>query len=179
MKSLRTASLIIFMGVFVFCSENILAQHDHGSHGGSHTSHEQIPPNGGIIKEAGKYKIEMVADIFLKTDQLRFYIFKGNYKTILNKGITGTIIIKYNDGNEVKAPLQAKGDDFFVAQLKDSESFQATVKFTIKGKTVTAIFSHNGIGQQVTTTYVCPMHPEIKSDTSGTCPKCGMNLEKQ
>ena len=24
--------------------------------------------------------------------------------------------------------------------------------------------------------YTCPMHPEIKQDTSGTCPKCGMNL---
>ncbi|MEK7520894.1 MAG: heavy metal-binding domain-containing protein, partial [Patescibacteria group bacterium] len=24
--------------------------------------------------------------------------------------------------------------------------------------------------------YVCPMHPEIKSDRPGVCPKCGMNL---
>lgn len=26
-------------------------------------------------------------------------------------------------------------------------------------------------------TYTCPMHPEVKSDKPGTCPKCGMNLE--
>ncbi|MFS1425382.1 efflux RND transporter periplasmic adaptor subunit [Shewanella sp. 10N.286.48.B5] len=26
--------------------------------------------------------------------------------------------------------------------------------------------------------YVCPMHPHIVSDTQGTCPICGMNLEK-
>ncbi|OFY87697.1 MAG: hypothetical protein A3F72_13315 [Bacteroidetes bacterium RIFCSPLOWO2_12_FULL_35_15] len=25
--------------------------------------------------------------------------------------------------------------------------------------------------------YVCPMHPEIKSLSAGTCSKCGMNLE--
>ena len=27
------------------------------------------------------------------------------------------------------------------------------------------------------TTYTCPMHPEIVSDTAGVCPKCGMDLE--
>jgi hypothetical protein len=26
--------------------------------------------------------------------------------------------------------------------------------------------------------YTCPMHSEIKSDKSGTCPKCGMELVK-
>jgi len=25
--------------------------------------------------------------------------------------------------------------------------------------------------------YSCPMHPEIKSDTAGVCPECGMDLE--
>jgi hypothetical protein len=25
--------------------------------------------------------------------------------------------------------------------------------------------------------YVCPMHPDVKSDKPGKCPKCGMNLE--
>jgi hypothetical protein len=24
--------------------------------------------------------------------------------------------------------------------------------------------------------YTCPMHPEVRSDTPGHCPKCGMNL---
>ncbi len=25
-------------------------------------------------------------------------------------------------------------------------------------------------------TYTCPMHPEVKSDMPGKCPKCGMDL---
>lgn len=29
------------------------------------------------------------------------------------------------------------------------------------------------------TVYVCPMHPEIRRDTPGTCPKCGMALEPE
>jgi Cu+-exporting ATPase len=27
--------------------------------------------------------------------------------------------------------------------------------------------------------YTCPMHPEVISDTPGTCPKCGMALVKK
>jgi rubrerythrin len=26
--------------------------------------------------------------------------------------------------------------------------------------------------------WTCPMHPEVKSEKPGKCPKCGMNLEK-
>ncbi len=29
------------------------------------------------------------------------------------------------------------------------------------------------------TVYVCPMHPEIRRDKPGTCPKCGMALEPE
>lgn len=29
---------------------------------------------------------------------------------------------------------------------------------------------------QHTAFYTCPMHPDMKSDKPGTCPKCGMNL---
>ncbi len=28
------------------------------------------------------------------------------------------------------------------------------------------------------TVYTCPMHPEVRSDKPGTCPQCGMTLEK-
>ncbi len=34
--------------------------------------------------------------------------------------------------------------------------------------------SHENMG---TTSYFCPMHPEITSDKPGKCPKCGMELE--
>lgn len=32
-------------------------------------------------------------------------------------------------------------------------------------------------GAAVAQTYTCPMHPEVKRDKPGSCPKCGMALE--
>src|ERR1044072_9966450 len=32
--------------------------------------------------------------------------------------------------------------------------------------------------QQQTVEYSCPMHPEVKSKTGGSCPKCGMTLKQ-
>jgi len=29
------------------------------------------------------------------------------------------------------------------------------------------------------TVYVCPMHPEVRQDHPGNCPKCGMALESE
>ena len=36
--------------------------------------------------------------------------------------------------------------------------------------------SGKAIAAQQQKQYVCPMHPEVVSDTPGKCPKCGMNL---
>lgn len=36
--------------------------------------------------------------------------------------------------------------------------------------------SASKVGGAATQIYHCPMHPEIVSDSPGTCPKCGMNL---
>ena len=179
MKSYKMTISFVLIISLMFVTVIVNAQHDHGSHGGTHTTHVEQPPHGGIVKKVGKYKIEMVTELFLKNDQLRFYILKSNLKSILNEGVTGEVTIGSNDGKTYIQTLQAKGNDFFVAQLKSSESFQATVKFIIKGKTISTVFTHQGIGANHSSTYSCPMHLEIESDTSGTCPKCGMNLEKQ
>ncbi len=33
--------------------------------------------------------------------------------------------------------------------------------------------------KQTMKTFTCPMHPEVKSDQPGKCPKCGMELTQK
>lgn len=157
------------------------AQHNHGGHhhGGNHHTQVHHPPHGGQMKESGRYHIEMVADLMLKEDQLSFYLFKGNLKPVIDDGVLGTITIEYKDSPTIKDTLQVKGNDRFVAQLATSQPFQCTVEFLIKGKIVSTVFNHQGLGYNLTTVYSCPMHPDIQENSPGTCSKCGMNLKKQ
>jgi Cu2+-exporting ATPase len=37
--------------------------------------------------------------------------------------------------------------------------------------------SHHNHDEHTDSNYVCPMHPDVTSDTAGKCPKCGMDLE--
>lgn len=46
---------------------------------------------------------------------------------------------------------------------------------------VVALSCNNSTSEKIeatTAAYTCPMHPEVKSDKPGKCPKCGMNLVK-
>lgn len=36
---------------------------------------------------------------------------------------------------------------------------------------------HDGATSDTAVIYTCPMHPEIRENKPGRCPKCGMNLE--
>ena len=99
MKHIFKKTGLLFFIILMMSAGTLMAQHDHGSHqhGGSTQTHAHHPPHGGQMKEAGKYRIEMVADMFLKEDQLTFYLFKGNLKPVSHEGITGTITIEYKD----------------------------------------------------------------------------------
>ncbi|HEX2251771.1 MAG TPA: heavy metal-binding domain-containing protein [Thermoanaerobaculia bacterium] len=37
--------------------------------------------------------------------------------------------------------------------------------------------AHAGHGDEAAAAYACPMHPEVRSEAPGTCPRCGMALE--
>src|SRR6478672_9678777 len=37
--------------------------------------------------------------------------------------------------------------------------------------------THGGAAVSNATVYTCPMHPEVRQDHPGPCPKCGMALE--
>ncbi|HCS19619.1 MAG TPA: hypothetical protein DIW47_03480 [Bacteroidetes bacterium] len=172
---------ITSLTILLISSGTLMAQHNHGGQGNGENAqnHTHHPPHGGQMKEAGKYHIEMVVDLFLKKDRLTFYLFKGKLKPVVNEEITGIITIEYKDGSTVTDTLRAGGDNYFVAQLEKPEPFTCIVNFQVKGKLVSGVFTHPGLEIKTGGVYTCPMHPEIKKESPGTCPKCGMTLEKQ
>ncbi len=164
--------------ITLLLSTSILcAQHTHSY--STEVSATTPPPNGGVVQKAGKYKIEMVVNLFLKQNQITLYLYKGDFKPLTTEDINGSITITTKNGEKYTQPLKAAGD-VFVATLKNKEPFEAIVKLSIKGKEITAHFHHGGMSGHHNNSeqYVCPMHPDITSDSPGNCPKCGMKLEK-
>lgn len=178
----RKNTIFIFKGVLFFLlflsTKFIIAQHDH-SFDFDNRSHVEIAPHGGELKESGKYTIEMLANLILKEDKLSFYVYKRNMKLLSTEEINGTIEVKYEDGTIVNETLEKRENGQFVAQLENTTSFQCIVSFIIKGKKYTAEFNNSNLENSKVSIYSCPMHPEIQKDSTGTCPKCGMNLRKE
>jgi Cu+-exporting ATPase len=58
-------------------------------------------------------------------------------------------------------------------------SEKCRVKFAADPKKYVAPAAEAPAATEAGTVYVCPMHPEIRSDKPGTCPKCGMALEPE
>lgn len=70
--------------------------------------------------------------------------------------------------------VQHEGKRFYFCSTKCSETFKRDPKkFTGQKNKNEAAFEQVAPG----TIYTCPMHPEIRQDHPGSCPKCGMALE--
>lgn len=70
--------------------------------------------------------------------------------------------------------VQHEGKHFYFCSTKCSETFKRDPKkFTGQKNKNEAAFEQVAPG----TIYTCPMHPEIRQDHPGSCPKCGMALE--
>jgi Cu+-exporting ATPase len=94
-------------------------------------------------------------------------------------GMTVTEESKYHE--------EFKGKTYFFCSDKCQSKFHSSpVQYIAKPATTTADAhtQHHQTVQHVnaasttgTTIYTCPMHPEIRQDHPGNCPKCGMTLE--
>jgi hypothetical protein len=173
MKHILKKTGSLFFMLLLLSVRTLMAQQNHEESSHSHANH---PPHGGQIKEVGKYQIEMVTDLYLKKDQLSFYLFTSNLVPISIDGISGTVTIEYKNGSTTTDTLLANGDDYFVAQLGNKEPFTCTIKLQEEEKVVIAVFSVSELDLKTNSVYTCSMHPEIVQNRPGKCPKCGMEL---
>lgn len=70
--------------------------------------------------------------------------------------------------SEAKGTFEYKGETYYFCCPSCKEKFTKDPDKYLKKK-----------HEMMKAVYTCPMHPEVKSDKPGKCPKCGMNLEKK
>lgn len=79
-----------------------------------------------------------------------------------------------------------RGKLTFCSDKCQSKFHSSPVQYIAKPATTTAdahtphhqtVQHVNAASTTGTTIYTCPMHPEIRQDHPGNCPKCGMTLE--
>ena len=137
---------------------------------------------GGTVKQVGKYNIEMVYQPLMNQDPLTFYLMNKKGRTLSNQEITGKVEITFEDGSTESLTLELRGENGFAGQMTTNPgSFICLLTLTINGENVNTRFDGGALGKQnpaAHATYTCPMHPEVQSDIKGSCPKCGMALEK-
>jgi Cu+-exporting ATPase len=65
------------------------------------------------------------------------------------------------------------GSTFFFCGTKCKTKFDVNPMLYMSGNAEKSQMTSAAAG----TIYTCPMHPEIRQDHAGNCPKCGMTLE--
>jgi Cu+-exporting ATPase len=77
-----------------------------------------------------------------------------------------------------------KGQTYYFCSTSCLDKFEAEPERFLNTPTEPKALQRTGIQQgsktvatQVAQTYTCPMHPEVRQDKPGSCPKCGMALE--
>ena len=106
---------------------------------------ELNPPHGGIVFNMGKYDAEFVLDPFNPEENLTIYLLKGKYKVQGLKKVTGSIKIKYGDGNTEEIQPAKTGERFFCKLADVSRPLHLIMIMNIKGKEYSSAFSFNGV----------------------------------
>jgi Cu+-exporting ATPase len=73
--------------------------------------------------------------------------------------------------------LEHAGRPYYFCSAKCQTKFAAEPARFVQPDAGTSVAAAAVPEPQAGTVYTCPMHPEIRQDHPGTCPKCGMSLE--
>jgi YHS domain-containing protein len=73
--------------------------------------------------------------------------------------------------SESRHSVEHAGEHYYFCSQRCQDKFQANPAEYLKPVVAAAV--------QATVIYTCPMHPEVRQATPGSCPKCGMALEQE
>jgi len=137
-------ALLIILIMFL---KTAFSQHDHSGH--SHESETitplDAPPHKGVVKQSGKYYIEVVSNWMASKNNTVIFLLKNTGKPITNESILCTVkTIK--DSNKSDEKVIHWGEEGFATHLDPNESYEVEITFFIKKKQYSAVFQTKGNG---------------------------------
>jgi len=171
-RSLLAALTLLTLGPLA-----VQAQHAEKAAGETHT---HVSPHGGVVRSAGAYHLELVA----QPTELAFYLLGANMSAVPTKGLKGSVMVQQTTNATGTLPLALAGNDHLTAKLPTGAKVRTAIVTltTADGKTLTVRFDkldeahgHKAVGA----VFSCPMNPEVAAAQPGPCPKCGMALVKK
>ncbi len=103
-------------------------------------------PHEGVVKESGKYKIELVEC----NDYFEVFIYTDDMDVIHNYGNDGDVKYFYEGGTFKSFPLQYYGNDGFAAKVADGTFIYCRVSMEVLGTLVSLKFQnqYSSLGAQ-------------------------------
>jgi hypothetical protein len=102
------------------------------------------PPHRGVVKEAGKYYIEVVVNWMLSSNNTVFYLIKADGKPMDREKITCTAVVQRTDEDDEPQTVKHYGMNAFSTHLKSGEEYHLKITFKKKKKEYSAIFQTSG-----------------------------------
>lgn len=95
------------------------------------------------------------------------FVFSGLGQQTQEETVTCPVSGEVMKKAEAKVSSEYQGKTYYFCCEKCKEEFVKDPEKYIQKKA------------EIKEAYTCPMHPDVKSDKPGKCPKCSMNLEKK
>jgi hypothetical protein len=102
-------------------------------------------PHGGIIQNAGDYKIEMVE----RENSISFYVLDAKGKTVSNKKVTGAVEFQFFNKTKATNPISLDVNNALFVEVPRANVYTyCTITVVVQGKTISAKFRNSQVSEQ-------------------------------
>ena len=134
--------------IFIILASSLSGQHNHN--GESEAKNEKPvfdhkPSHGGEIVIAGKYKLEIVIDVFQKEEKVKVYVLKNNDKQINLDKTSGYVLLKYKDASTDSLTLIKSGDKFVVDSIDLTKKVNIFFYLDVNKRKTLGTYYHKGL----------------------------------
>lgn len=102
-------------------------------------------PHGGIIQNAGDYKIEMVE----RENNISFYVLDANGKTVSNKKVTGSVVFESFNKTKLKNPISLEANNALLVEVPRASIYAyCTITVLVNGQNISSRFRNSEVSEE-------------------------------